>query len=205
MTNSRGSINVVQNSPTNDDTSVSFSLVNSTDISTFCSTTSGSLCSGSGSGGLVMNNLNGNIPTDDIDSLSPGALNLLEMTDNDLNQWNEFWITLENNGPIAGNIEVNVYMNGSLSAETFQVTLAGPNNATYSQEDNPFIDFGISTNGGFGSFDLDFLSYKIGIHTPAAALASLAAVVVPEPSSIALMTICCIGICGKRSRRPARI
>ena len=199
MTNGRGTINVVQNSPTNDDTSVSFSIVNSTDVSTFCSGSGGSLCTGSGSGGLIMNNLNGNAPSDFIDSTSGGSLNMLEMTDNELNDWNEYWITLENNGGLAGNIEVNVYMNGSLTADTFQVTLAAPGNATYSQEDNPYIDFGISSNGGFGSFDMDFLSYKIGIHTPTAAPA-VASATVPEPSSVALLTLGIFGFFGTRRR-----
>ena len=202
MTNGRGMINVVQNSPTNEDTMVGFSLVNSDDITTFCSVTSGALCSGSGSGGLIMNNLNGDVPTDNIDSESSGTLNILEQTDNDLNEWNEYWITLENNFGLAGNIEVNVYKNGSLVADTFQVTLAAPGNASYANEDNPYIEFGMSDNGGFGSMDLDFISYKVGIHTPSAAAAIAAAsAAIPEPSSIALLALGAIGMSGLRRRR----
>jgi len=169
MTNGRGTINVSQNSPTNEDTQVGFSLVTSTDVTGFCSLTSGSLCTGSGSGGLIMNSLNGNAPSNLIDSESPGSLNMLEITDNDLNQWNEFWITMENNGAVAGNIEVNVYRNGSTAPDTFQVTLAANNNSVYADEDNPFVEFGISDNAWFGSFDMDFLSYQLGVHLPVAA------------------------------------
>jgi len=169
MTNGRGMINISQNSPTNDDTQVGFSLVTSTDVDLFCSVTSGSLCNGSGSGGLIMNNLNGNAPSNLIDSESSGTLNMLEITDNDLNEWNEFWITMENNGAVAGNIEVNVYRNGSTTPDTFQVTLAAFNNSVYADEDNPFIEFGISDNAGFGSFDMDFLSYQLGVIAPVAA------------------------------------
>jgi len=169
MTNGRGTVNVSQNAPDNVDTQVGFSLVTSTDVEQFCSGSSGSLCTGSGSGGLIMNNLNGNAPSNLIDSESPGTLNMLEMEDDQLNEWNEFWITMENNGPLAGNIEVNVYMNGSTTPDTFQVTLAANNNSVYADEDNPTIDFGISDNAGFGSFDLDFISYQLGVHEPLAA------------------------------------
>ncbi|TWU27885.1 PEP-CTERM sorting domain-containing protein [Bythopirellula polymerisocia] len=169
MTNGRGTLNISQNSPTNEDTSVGFSLVNSTDITTFCGANTGSLCTGTGSGGLIMNNLNGDAPSNFIDSESGGALNILEIDDNQLNEWNEFWITMENNAGLPGNIQVKVYMNGSLTPSTFQVTLAANNNSVYAQEDNPFLEFGISTNDGFGSLDMDFLSYQIGVIAPLAA------------------------------------
>lgn len=169
MTNGRGMFNFSQNSPTNEDTMVGFSLVNSTDITTFCGGSTGSLCTGTGSGGLIMNNLNGNAPSNLIDSENGGTLNILEIGDNELNQWNEFWITMENNGALPGNIEVKVYMNGSLAPSTFQVTLAANNNSVYAQEDNPFLEFGISDNAGFGSLDMDFLSYQVGVIAPTAA------------------------------------
>ncbi len=168
MTNGRGTINVAQNDPTNVDTQVGFSLVTSTDITTFCDSTDGALCTGTGSGGLIMNNLNGNVPSNSIDSESTGTLNIVEIPDDDLNEWNEFWITMENNAGLPGNIEVNVYMNGSTTPSTHQVTLAAKDNAVYAKENNPFIDFGISDNSGFGSFDLDFISYQIGVHIPEA-------------------------------------
>ena len=200
MTNGRGTINVAQNDPTNVDTQVGFSLVTSTDITGFCAENTGSLCTGTGSGGLIMNNLNGNAPSNNIDSESNGTLNILEISDDDLNEWNEFWITLENNGPIEGNIEVNVYMNGSTTPDTFQVTLASMNNAVYAGENNPFLDFGISDNAGFGSFDLDFLSYQIGVIAPTAAPASLGAAAVPEASSLILLASAA-GITLARRRR----
>ncbi len=169
MTNGRGILNFSQNSPTNEDTQVGFSMVTSTDVSQFCSLSSGALCTGTGSGGLIMNNLNGNVPSNAIDSESGGTLNILEIGDNELNQWNEFWITMENNGALPGNIEVKVYMNGSLTPSVFQVTLAANNNSVYAKEDNPFLEFGVSANAEWGSFDLDFLSYQIGVHAPVAA------------------------------------
>ena len=172
MVNGRGSINVAQNdSGTNVDSSVGFSLVTSNDVATFCDGATGSLCTGSGSGGLIMNNLIGEVPTN-VDSTSGGDLNILEMTDSELNQWNEFWITMENNGPTAGNIEVKVYMNGEVSnPDTFQVTLFGNNNAVYSDDDDPFLEMGFSSNAELiASLDIDFLSYTLGVLDPVAAL-----------------------------------
>ncbi len=168
MLNSRGMFNVIQNDPVfgDEDTSIGFSLVNSTDIGGFCGGGSGSLCEGSGSGGLIMNNLNGNTPTAFIDSGSPGTLNIVELTDDELNQWNEFWITMEANGPVAGNTTVSVYMNGSTTPQVFEVTLAGRGNAVYQGSQDPFLEFGIASNAFFASFDLDFISYQLGVLAP---------------------------------------
>lgn len=174
MTNGRGMFNIVQNAPDNTDTMVSFSMVTSTDILQFCDGSSGSLCTGTGSGGLIMNNLNGDSPSNLIDSESSGTLNILEFGDADLNEWNEFWITLENNGAQRGNIQVSVYVNGSTTPDVFQVTLAAERNSVYEKEDNPYLEFGISDNGGFGSFDLDFISYQLGVIAPVTA---------PEPDA----------------------
>jgi hypothetical protein len=169
MLNGRGTINVVQNAPNNDDTSVGFSLVTSDDITAFCGVSSGSLCTGSGSGGLIMNNLAGNTPGN-IDSQSAGTLNILEMEDEDLNEWHEYWITMQNNGALPGNIEVKIYMDGDVSnPSTFQVTLAGPGNAVYAQENDPFLEMGFSFNAEWGSIDVDFLSYAFGVIAPTAA------------------------------------
>jgi len=169
MNNNRGMINIVQSAPDNVDTLVGLSLVTSTDVASFCDGGTGALCTGSGSGGLMMNNLNGSIPSQSIDAGGGGTLNMLEMADDDLNEWNEFWITLENNGAQPGNIRVSVYMNGSTVPDIFNVTLAGNNNSVYAREDQPYLEFGISDNSGFGAFDLDFISYQLGVHVPVAA------------------------------------
>jgi hypothetical protein len=166
MLNGRGTINIVQNAPDNVDTSVGFSLVTSHDIDAFCGASSGSLCTGSGSGGLIMNNLNGNTPTN-VDSVSAGTLNIVEMEDEELNEWHEFWITMQNNGALAGNIEVKVYMDGDVSSpSTFQVTLAGAGNAVYANENDPWLELGFSFNAEWGSIDVDFLSYALGVIAP---------------------------------------
>jgi hypothetical protein len=170
IANNRGIINIAQNNPAdNNDTMVAFGLVTSNDVAEFKAQGSGSLATGNDSGGLVMNNLAGDAPSDLIDSTSPGTLNKLDIPDAELNEWNEFWVTLANNGPAAGNIEVNVYRNGSTTPSTFQVTLAAPENSAYEAEDAPYLEFGISDNALYGSFDMDFLSYQIGVIAPVAA------------------------------------
>jgi hypothetical protein len=168
MTNGRGTINVVQNVPEfgNIDNLIGFSLVNSTDISAYVTGGgTGSITTGSGKGGLIMNNLAGS--GNSIDSTQPGTLNIIEMTDASLNQFHEFWITIQSGG--TGTHQVKVYMDGSLTATTFNVTAASSGNAAYSQEQAPFLEMGISDNAGFGSFDIDFFSYKLGVITPTSA------------------------------------
>lgn len=171
MTNGRGIINLAQNNPsTNQDTQVGFSLVTSNDVAEFkASGATGSLATGNASGGLIMNNLVGDAPSNSIDSESPGTLNKLDLPDSDLNQWNEFWITMQNNQGLPGNIEVKVYRNGSTTPSTFQVTLAALGNSVYKDEDAPYLEFGIGGNATFGSFDMDFLSYQLGVIAPTAA------------------------------------
>jgi hypothetical protein len=77
---------------------------------------------------------------------------------------------MQNNGATAGNIEVKVYMDGDVSnPSTFQVTLAGPGNAIYTKEDDPWLEMGFSFNAEWGSIDVDFLSYAFGVIAPVAA------------------------------------
>lgn len=201
MVNGRGMISIVQNNSFDSDTSVSFSLLTSTDVSLFCSQAAGALCTGSGSGGLIMNNLNGDIPTNHVDSAGFGALNMLEINDGDLNEWNEFWITLENNGALEGNIEANVFLNGSTTPATFQVTLAAAGNATYWNGNNPFLEFGSNGNFEFGAFDLDFLSYSLGVHAPVTAPVDFSTHVAPEPGTIILLLLGTLSFCmhGRRT------
>ena len=91
------------------------------------------------------------------------------MEDEDLNEWHEYWITMQNNGALPGNIEVKVYMDGDVSnPSTFQVTLAGANNAIYANENDPFLELGFSFNAEWGSIDVDFLSYALGVIAPVA-------------------------------------
>ena len=68
----------------------------------------------------------------------------MEMEDEELNEWHEFWITMQNNGALPGNIEVKVYMDGDVSnPSTFQVTLAGAEQRRLRQRERPLSGDGI--------------------------------------------------------------
>jgi hypothetical protein len=201
MTSGRGAINIAQYQPSiNEDTLIGFSLVNSVDVADFCEASGdvGSLCSGTGSGGLIMNNLNG-IVSDEIDSISGGTLNIVEISDADLNEWHEFWITMVANGSAPGATAITVYMDGNTTpVETFNVTLAGKNNSAYSGNDprGPWLEFGSSDTDDFGSFDMDFYSYLLDDLAPTAATLAAAANV-PEPASLFLLAVGLLALGGR--------
>ncbi|RIK88207.1 MAG: hypothetical protein DCC67_00975 [Planctomycetota bacterium] len=172
MENNRGTISIMQNDPDffNRDSLIGFSLVTSGDIAVYQQAGgTGSITTGSGSGGLIMNNLDGGAPSASIDSTSPGTLNILPMTDQQLNAWHEFWITIRDNAGAAGTHEVKVYMDGSLTPATFNVTAASSGEAAYADLAAPFLEFGASSRSGIGSIDVDFLAYKTGVIAPTAA------------------------------------
>jgi len=150
-----------------------------------------------------MNNLDPASPilSNEIDSTFNGTLNIVEIPDAALNNWNEFWITMEANGPAIGATVITVYMNGSTTpAGTFNVSLAASGNAAYSNQSNPYLELGSSTNGGYGAVDTDFFSYKLGVLAPTAALsASISGV--PEPTTLVLLAMGTMGLCGVRRRR----
>src|SRR6185295_4501712 len=98
-----------------------------------------------------------------------------------------FWITIQDktdagNGALPGTHTVKVYLDGSTTPTSFQVTMSGNNNGAYAKVDiAPFLEFGMSGSDLFGSFDMDFLSYKLGVLTPVAAGAGSGSTQVPEP------------------------
>jgi hypothetical protein len=121
-----------------------------------------------------MNALNGPNVTGIVDTgdfvdgdLLPPAMNMVEITDADLNDWHEFWITIESTTG-AGTHEVNVYRDGSESSEPFFVTAGGPG-LQIKWKGSAYLQLGLSWRAGFGSGDLDFFSYKLGVIPPVAA------------------------------------
>ena len=117
-----------------------------------------------------MNNRSGDSPNNFVDSFDSGqTLNLVPIADHALNDWHEFWITIVENGATAGTHTVNVYMDGSTTPTTFQVTMSSSNNGAYANFNAAFLEFGLSSSDLFGSFDMDFVSYKPAVITPVAA------------------------------------
>ena len=113
--------------------------------------------------GLVMNNRSG-VGGVDTNIATNETLNVFELTDTQLTEWQEFWITVKAlAAPIDGNThEVNVYHNGSLVPQTFQMILGNQN------------EFGTTAHLGLGStagtngaaWDTDFFAYKQGVIVP---------------------------------------
>jgi hypothetical protein len=184
------------------DGTIAFSLLTSKDIELLCNGGGGgTICSGSGSGGLLMNNQSGGTPNNNVDVFDAGqTLNLLEIPDDQLDDWHEFWITIVDNGATAGTHTVNVYMDGSTTPTTFQVTASGNNNGAYANYNAAFMEFGLSSTDLFGSFDMDFYSYKLGVITPVAA-GSGGGNAAPEPTSVVVALMAILALCGQRRLR----
>jgi hypothetical protein len=121
-------------------------------------------------GGLVMNNRPGFLlPGSDRANLVPDIANIVPMSDEDLLDWHEWWITIEGAGIVSGAraYNVDVYRDGMSVPNTFLVRTS--NNGQYTGQ---HIAFGLSGNSFFGAMDMDFFGYKLGVHTP-----------VPEPGA----------------------
>ena len=117
--------------------------------------------------GLLMNGLNGNVPTGVVDTGEPGTtLNMLPL---DPTVWHEYWITIETDYSGTGTHIVKVYLDGSLSPTVFFVT-AGTGYSYY--EDN-YLAIGNGSTGQSGAFDIDFISYVPGVVTPVSATSSV--------------------------------
>jgi hypothetical protein len=199
--NARGMFYVVQQNDTlGTDGSIAFSLMTSADAEIYCGSPTGAnagLCANP-RGGLVMNNLNGNTASNDVDTFDPGTLNLLEIPDDQLDDWHEFWITIVTNGADPGTHRVNVYRNGSTTPTTFNVTVSGNDQAEYIND--AWLAMGLSSSDLFGSVDIDFYAYQLGVISPVAAGAG-ASGVVPEPSTFLFASLGSLGLVVAGRRR----
>jgi hypothetical protein len=199
--NARGMFYVVQqNDALGTDGSIAFSLMTSADAEVYCASPTG--CnpdlSANRRGGLVMNNLNGNSASADVDTFDPGTLNLLEIPDEQLDDWHEFWITIQTNGAAEGTHAVNVYMDGSTTPTLFNVTVSANDQAEYIND--AWLAMGLSSSELFGAVDVDFYAYVLGVMTPVAA-GSGSGAAIPEPASIALLFIAMFATVASARRR----
>jgi len=131
-------------------------------------------------GGLVMNNApTANLPGSDRGRINgPNGANVVVLSDAELLDWHEFWITIVGtDGPgddfcgavatLCHTYEIDVYRDGSTTPETFQARSSI--DAEYAGQ---YMAFGLSSETSFGAVDVDFYGYKLGVHVPA-----------PEPAS----------------------
>jgi hypothetical protein len=111
--------------------------------------------------GLVFNNKSGGPNTNDA---TEATLNIVEVENSELTQWQEFWITVRALAvPLDGSThEVNVYHNGSLEPLTYTTVLGNQNEFGT----GPHLGLGLSSGTRWGAFDVDFFAYKEGIIVP---------------------------------------
>ncbi|MDX1962970.1 MAG: hypothetical protein SFX18_07445, partial [Pirellulales bacterium] len=166
----RGMFYVAQNDLNNfnQDSAVAFSLATSSDLANYAALNPN--LAGK-SGGLLLNNLVGNVATPQIDTFdyNPAAgdvFNVVPISDEDLREWQEFWITIQDDLTDAGTHQIKVYLNGSTTPHVFSVTATSDGNAEYNND--AWLAMGLSSTNLFGAVDVDFYGYSLGVIAPVA-------------------------------------
>ncbi|MGD8499722.1 MAG: LamG domain-containing protein [Phycisphaerales bacterium] len=133
-----------------------------------------------GKNGLNMNALSGTSPSGDVDAQdNDGTPNVLEL---DPTQWHEFWITIEPDTSGGGTHKVNIYVDGSSTANVFHITAGDEGDESYS-----YILLGLGGTPQSGAIDVDFFAYAPGIISPTPSNPNLArAVNPPNGATVAL-------------------
>ena len=110
--------------------------------------------------GLVMNTTNGKTITGDVGIDQGGTLNIVEIEDPTV--WHEFWITIVAGG-LAGTHSVQVWVDGATYPQSFEVTIGGGDPGA---GETSYLQLGVGNTAQDGAFDVDYFSYKNGVHTP---------------------------------------
>lgn len=110
--------------------------------------------------GLVMNTTNGTEITRDVGLGQGGSLNIVELEDPTV--WHEFWITIIAGGS-AGTHVVQVWVDGAISSQIFEVTSGGGDQGAGTTS---YIQLGMGNTSQDGAIDVDYFSYKNGVHMP---------------------------------------
>lgn len=123
-------------------------------------------------GGLVMNNTTGaaSVATEDA---TPGTVNLVPISDTDLLDWHEFWVTVKEKD--ADEWLVRVWVDGATQSQDFAVA------KTLGDFDQPEMVMGKNSGSAIFAADVDFFAWDNSTTT------------VPEPSSLLLSLL---GACG---------
>lgn len=137
---------------------MAFSLMDTNTISTFDPLTF------TPKTGLVMNNRSNPLSSVNTNDATDTTLNIVEIPNEELTDWHEFWITVQKlPSPVDGNThEVKVYLDGSLEPQVFQVIMGLENE--FGTGSN--LGMGLSSGSRAGAFDVDFFAYKEGVHVP---------------------------------------
>ena len=143
-------------------------------------------------GGLVTNNVpTSNLPGSDRGRLvGPSAANVVPISDAELLEWHEFWITIVGTDPggLANRrtYQIDVYRDGSTTPQTFQAR-----SSIGAEYPGQYLAFGLSSETSFGAVDVDFYGYALGVVAP---------VPVPEPDAAWLAALAALGCLGARRR-----
>lgn len=121
--------------------------------------------------GLVFNN-RANALSVNTNDATADTLNIVEIPNDELTEWHEFWITVQAlPTPIDNNThEVNIFHNGSLVPQTFQTVLGRENEFGA----GPHLGIGLSSESRWGAYDVDYFAYKQGVIVPQLAAPRLA-------------------------------
>ncbi len=154
----RGQFGVIQQLNNGAETQIAFSMIKGDEGAEF----------GLTSGGLVMNNLADIGSPLDVNTNDPGTKNWVEVPDEDLLDWREFWITIQasDGSMLTDTHEVTVYMDGQLAGEgqSFLVTDGQKQNEILYQ--GAFVAMAMNSGSRWGALDIDFFSYAVGLHDP---------------------------------------
>ena len=115
--------------------------------------------------GLVMNNQAAAGSDVDTHLATDATINVVEIPNDELDEWQEFWITIEAlPSPVGGNThEVNVYHNGEVTTpQTFQMIMSDENEFTT----GAFLGMGMSSGSAPGAVDVDYYAYREGTLAP---------------------------------------
>ncbi len=112
-----------------------------------------------GQAGLHMNTLNGNSRSPNIDPGEGGMINLLPL---DPAVFHEFWITIQDNGSAPGTHSVSIYLDGSRTPNTFNLTAGTGSDGPATN----YLALGLPSTPQRGAVDVDFFGYKPGVIPP---------------------------------------
>ncbi|MCA9230821.1 MAG: hypothetical protein KDA57_09220 [Planctomycetales bacterium] len=148
---------------------------------------------GAGNGAFMLNDLDSNVVSEAVDLLEgAGGPNYVVITDAELANWHEFWITIQADASNVGTHLVTLYMDGNTTPVGAFKTTAGYDSSPGEQDfaDTSFLSMGMGSSGDFGAYDVDFFSYRAGVFAP-----------VPEPTALCLVSLACVGFAGCCRRR----
>ena len=111
-----------------------------------------------GGAGLLMNNLNGNAQTGDVDTEDAGTVNFIEL---DPTVWHNYWITIQADTTDTGTHLVTAYVDCG-DPQEFIVTIAGPDSLNAVNH----VAIGAGSTPRSGAFDLAALMFAPTVIEP---------------------------------------